>query len=84
MTEKEKSIQRLLKEHYVSKTTIQRSFGCDSKTADNIFNECKRIELERCKIDPRPKRVQSRTVMQVTNTNYNYIKKQHEERGEIQ
>ena len=79
MTTKNKSIERLITDNYVSKTTIQRAFGCGNKLATEIFNKAKEIELEKCLIDPRPMRVQSRTVMQVTNTNYNYMKKQHEE-----
>lgn len=82
MTTKRKSVERLLTENYVSKTTIQRAFGCGWKVAKEIFNKAKEIEQERCLIDPRPMRVQSNTVMQVTNTNYNYMKKQHE-KGEF-
>ncbi|CAM3603654.1 hypothetical protein ERUR111494_02430 [Erysipelothrix urinaevulpis] len=75
---KEKAIKSFLTEYYVPKSTIRDALGSSTETATQIFEEAKRIEKERCSIDPRPHQAQVQTVLKITKINYSFMKKQYE------
>lgn len=80
MNRREKAMQKLLTEPYVHATTIRDALKCDYEKAKEIFALAKEEELKKSLIDVRPNAVQSKTVIQITGSNYNYLKKQFKER----
>ncbi len=78
LTRQEKAMQKLLTEHYVHRTTIRDALRCDYKVAEEIFKTAK--AKEKSLIDPRPHAAQSKLVIEVTGGNYNFMKKQFDEK----
>ncbi len=78
LTRHEKATKRLLTEHYVHKTTIRDALRCDYEIALKIFQEAK--SREKSLIDPRPHAAQSKLVIEVIGGNYNFMKKQFDEK----
>lgn len=89
MTRKEKSFEILLKDNYISKSTIMQVLGCSFDTAIKVFNHVKKIELEKAPIilgdplDVRPHRVPSKLFMKIMQIDYNLTTKQFKAMQEL-
>lgn len=80
MNRHERGMHKLLTQNYIHATTIRDAFNCSYEKAKEIFAKAKEQELKKSLIDVRPNAVQSKTVIQITGSNYNYLKKQFKER----